>query len=210
MLRSWPRSRSILRSGLVRVTRVVVAHDCGQIINPDGVRNQIEGNVIQGVSRSLKEEVTWDDRAVTSLTWETYPILTFPEIADDRDRAHRPAGGAALGGRRAGDLPGDGGDRQCHLRREWRSPAGRAIFSRPATLPYLGQDRPRPGLRGVTGLSLASLRNRSRPGGSAVIVGLSWRWRGDGVVDEDGGDGGGGGEGFAVEDSGAGRGAIEQ
>lgn len=68
------------RSGTARVTRVVVAHDCGLIINPDGVRNQIEGNVIQGVSRSLKEEVTWDDQAVTSLTWETYPILTFPEV----------------------------------------------------------------------------------------------------------------------------------
>jgi CO/xanthine dehydrogenase Mo-binding subunit len=69
-------------SGEVRVTRVVVAHDCGLIINPDGVRNQVEGNVIQGVSRSLKEEVTWDDRVVTSLTWETYPILTFSEAPE--------------------------------------------------------------------------------------------------------------------------------
>ena len=70
--------------------------------------------------------------------------------------------------------------------------------------------RPRPGRRGVPGLSLASHRNGSRPGGSAVIAGLPWRWRGDGVVDEDGGDGGGGGEGFGVEDSGAGRGAVEE
>jgi CO/xanthine dehydrogenase Mo-binding subunit len=64
-------------SGNVRVTRVVVAHDCGQIINPDGVRNQVEGNIIQGISRSLKEQVTWNDQEVTSLTWETYPILTW-------------------------------------------------------------------------------------------------------------------------------------
>ncbi|MDQ3655952.1 MAG: molybdopterin-dependent oxidoreductase, partial [Chloroflexota bacterium] len=69
-------------SGAVRATRVVVAHDCGLIINPDGVRNQVEGNVIQGISRSLKEEITWDDREVTSLTWETYPILTFPEVPE--------------------------------------------------------------------------------------------------------------------------------
>jgi CO/xanthine dehydrogenase Mo-binding subunit len=69
-------------TGEVRVTHVTVAHDCGQIINPDGVRNQIEGNIIQGISRSLKEEVTWNDHEVTSLTWETYNILTFPEIPE--------------------------------------------------------------------------------------------------------------------------------
>jgi nicotinate dehydrogenase subunit B len=67
-------------SGAVRVSRVVVAHDCGLIINPDGLTNQIEGNVIQGISRALKEEVTWDRSQVTSLTWETYPIVTFEEV----------------------------------------------------------------------------------------------------------------------------------
>lgn len=66
-------------SGAVRVTRVVVAHDCGQIINPDGVRAQVEGNVIQTVSRTLKEELTWNRSMVTSLDWKSYPILTFPE-----------------------------------------------------------------------------------------------------------------------------------
>lgn len=85
-------------SGTVQVTRVVVAHDCGLIINPDGVRNQIEGNVIQGISRSLKEEVTWDDGAVTSLTWETYPIPTFPEAPGIEivliDRPDQPPWGA--------------------------------------------------------------------------------------------------------------------
>ncbi len=68
------------QSGQVRVTRVVVAHDCGLIINPDGVRAQIEGGVIQTVSRTLKEELKWDRSHVTSVDWATYPILTFPEV----------------------------------------------------------------------------------------------------------------------------------
>jgi nicotinate dehydrogenase subunit B len=67
-------------NGNVRVTRVVVGHDCGLIINPDGLTNQLEGNVIQGIGRALKEEVTWDDHQVTSLDWSTYHILTFPEV----------------------------------------------------------------------------------------------------------------------------------
>jgi nicotinate dehydrogenase subunit B len=69
-----------LGCGAVRVTRVVAAHDCGLIINPDGLTNQIEGNVIQGISRALKEEVSFDQTQVTSLNWATYPILTFAEV----------------------------------------------------------------------------------------------------------------------------------
>lgn len=69
-------------SGAIRVTRVVVAHDCGQMINPDGVRAQIEGNVVQTVSRTLKEEVKWDRSRVTSVDWASYPILTFPEVPE--------------------------------------------------------------------------------------------------------------------------------
>jgi nicotinate dehydrogenase subunit B len=65
--------------GDVRVMRVVAAHDCGLIINPDGLTNQIEGNIIQGISRALKEEVSFDQTQVTSLNWATYPILTFAE-----------------------------------------------------------------------------------------------------------------------------------
>ncbi len=68
------------RSGQIRVGRVVVAHDCGLIVNPDGVRSQIEGCVIQTVSRTLKEELTWDRSHVTSLDWATYPILRFSEV----------------------------------------------------------------------------------------------------------------------------------
>jgi nicotinate dehydrogenase subunit B len=69
-------------SGAIRVTRFVVAHDCGLIVNPDGVRNQIEGNVIQTVSRTLKEELTFDRGRVTSLDWASYPILTFAEVPE--------------------------------------------------------------------------------------------------------------------------------
>ncbi len=67
-------------TGTVRVDRVVVAQDCGLIINPDGVTNQVEGNVIQSLSRALKEEVRFDETRITSVDWLTYPILTFPEV----------------------------------------------------------------------------------------------------------------------------------
>jgi nicotinate dehydrogenase subunit B len=69
-------------SGAIRVTKFYVAHDCGQIINPDGLKNQIEGNVIQTVSRTLLEEVKFDRAQVTSLDWESYPILKFPQVPD--------------------------------------------------------------------------------------------------------------------------------
>ncbi|HET9589525.1 MAG TPA: molybdopterin cofactor-binding domain-containing protein [Anaerolineales bacterium] len=67
-------------TGVVRVNRIVVAHDCGLIINPDGVKNQIEGNVIQSLSRALKEEVQFDETRINSVDWQTYPILTFSEV----------------------------------------------------------------------------------------------------------------------------------
>jgi nicotinate dehydrogenase subunit B len=69
-------------TGRIKVDRVFVAHDCGQIINPDGLRNQIEGNVVQTVSRSLVEKLTFSRSAVTSLNWGSYPILTFPNVPD--------------------------------------------------------------------------------------------------------------------------------
>jgi CO/xanthine dehydrogenase Mo-binding subunit len=68
-------------TGAVQVRRLTVAHDCGLIVNPDGVRNQVEGNVLQGLSRALKEEVRFDSHGQTSVDWESYPILTFSEVA---------------------------------------------------------------------------------------------------------------------------------
>jgi CO/xanthine dehydrogenase Mo-binding subunit len=85
-------------TGIVRVKRIVVAHDCGLIINPDGVKNQIEGNVIQSLSRALKEEVLFDEMRITSVDWQTYPILTFSEIPEIEivllNRPDQPALGA--------------------------------------------------------------------------------------------------------------------
>jgi nicotinate dehydrogenase subunit B len=62
-------------TGKVAVKHVVAATDCGPISNPDGLRNQIEGGALQGVSRALGEEVTWDDQKVTSFDWSTYRSL---------------------------------------------------------------------------------------------------------------------------------------
>ena len=72
-------------TGAVRVRRVCIAHDCGLIVNPDGVRNQIEGNVVQAISRTLKESVRFDATHVTSVDWNSYPILRFAEIPDAID-----------------------------------------------------------------------------------------------------------------------------
>jgi CO/xanthine dehydrogenase Mo-binding subunit len=71
-----------VKTGKVTVTKFHVAHDCGQIINPDGLRNQIEGNVVQTVSRTLLEEVKFDRSRVTSVDWASYPILKFPDVPD--------------------------------------------------------------------------------------------------------------------------------
>jgi CO/xanthine dehydrogenase Mo-binding subunit len=70
------------RTGNIRVERFYVAHDCGQIINPDGLRNQIDGNVVQTVSRTLIEDLQWNRSTVTSLDWKTYPILRFPDLPE--------------------------------------------------------------------------------------------------------------------------------
>jgi len=69
-------------TGEIKVTKVSLAHDCGQIVNPDGLRNQLDGNVIQTLSRTLIEELKYDRSAVTSLDWESYPILRFPQLPE--------------------------------------------------------------------------------------------------------------------------------
>ena len=62
-------------TGKVNVKRMVVSVDCGPISNPDGLRQQTEGGTLQGMSRALGEEVTWDDQKVTSIDWATYHSL---------------------------------------------------------------------------------------------------------------------------------------
>jgi nicotinate dehydrogenase subunit B len=85
-------------SGAILVRELVIAHDCGLIVNPDGLRNQIEGNAIQATSRALLEEVRFDQRRVTSTDWSSYPILRFPAAPAVRialiDRPGEPSLGA--------------------------------------------------------------------------------------------------------------------
>jgi CO/xanthine dehydrogenase Mo-binding subunit len=67
-------------TGAIKVTRICLAHDCGEMVNPDGVANQVEGGILQTVSRTLMENVTWDRTKVTSVDWATYPISRFPDM----------------------------------------------------------------------------------------------------------------------------------
>ena len=68
------------RTGEVVATRIVAGHDAGLMINPDGVRHQIHGNVIQAISRALKERVPFEDGIVAAREWGGYPILDFREV----------------------------------------------------------------------------------------------------------------------------------
>jgi CO/xanthine dehydrogenase Mo-binding subunit len=72
-------------TGKIWARKFTVAHDCGQIINPDGLRHTIEGNIVQGVSRTLWEEVKFDPKNVTSVDWMTYPILDITETPETID-----------------------------------------------------------------------------------------------------------------------------
>jgi CO/xanthine dehydrogenase Mo-binding subunit len=69
-------------TGAIRVRRVTCGHDCGLIINPDALRAQIEGCILQTLSRALFEEVTFDRARVTSVDWASYPILAFPDVPE--------------------------------------------------------------------------------------------------------------------------------
>jgi CO/xanthine dehydrogenase Mo-binding subunit len=70
----------VVMAEVVKVKRLVIAVDVGLTINPDGVRNQIEGGAIQSASWTLKEQVTYDPQRITTVDWETYPILNFSEV----------------------------------------------------------------------------------------------------------------------------------
>jgi CO/xanthine dehydrogenase Mo-binding subunit len=64
----------------VRVRELYLAVDAGQVINPDGLRNQVEGGAVQATSWTLLEEVSFDKKSVTSGDWDTYPILRFSDV----------------------------------------------------------------------------------------------------------------------------------
>jgi CO/xanthine dehydrogenase Mo-binding subunit len=88
----------------VRIDRVWLAGDAGLVINPDGARNQLEGGAIQGISWALKEQVQMAGEGITSLDWDSYPVLRFSEVPEIEtsliDRPDEPSlgiGECALG-----------------------------------------------------------------------------------------------------------------
>lgn len=94
------------RSGAVRVVRYVMAHDCGLVINPLGLTQTLQSNIIQTLSRTLKEEVTFDRRRVTSVDWASYPVARMSDVPPQIDivlvnRPEVPATGAGEAGTRA-------------------------------------------------------------------------------------------------------------
>jgi nicotinate dehydrogenase subunit B len=73
------------REGRIWARKFTVAHDCGLIVNPQGLRQTVEGNVVQGLSRTLFEEVQFDRTTVTSTDWGTYPILEMQDAPESVD-----------------------------------------------------------------------------------------------------------------------------
>jgi CO/xanthine dehydrogenase Mo-binding subunit len=69
-------------TGDVTVKKITLGHDCGLIVNPDGLKNQIEGNVLQAVSRALLEEVKFDSTGQKNLDWNSYPVIRFEQVPD--------------------------------------------------------------------------------------------------------------------------------
>jgi nicotinate dehydrogenase subunit B len=67
-------------TGQIAARRLVCAHDCGLVVNPEALRSQVEGGLLQALSRTLHEEVQFDRSRVTSVDWSSYPILTFTEV----------------------------------------------------------------------------------------------------------------------------------
>jgi CO/xanthine dehydrogenase Mo-binding subunit len=69
-------------TGRPRLVRAVAAVDSGQAVNPDGIKNQIEGAILQSASWTLYESVSFDDTRITSIDWQTYPILRFNAVPE--------------------------------------------------------------------------------------------------------------------------------
>jgi CO/xanthine dehydrogenase Mo-binding subunit len=93
------------RNGRVQVLRVSVADDSGQVVNPDGIANQMEGAVIQSLSWTLKEEVRFSDSAILSADWASYPIITFQEVPSINVAVINQPGMPFLGTGEAGQGP---------------------------------------------------------------------------------------------------------
>ena len=127
------------RTGHVWVKRIVCAHDCGLVINPEGLRRTVEGGMLHSLSRALHEEVRFDTEKVTSVDWASYPTLTHADTPESIDvvivngdpepEPRRTCRTTAPAKRSCKPLHRGGGQR--HLRRYRRAPAARAVPGRP-------------------------------------------------------------------------------
>jgi CO/xanthine dehydrogenase Mo-binding subunit len=93
------------QSGALTVKRLVVGQDTGMMVNPDGVRHQMHGNIIQSLSRVLKEQVRFDSQGVNSLEWGAYPILKFGEVPPVELVLMERQGEAPLGAGESASVP---------------------------------------------------------------------------------------------------------
>ena len=87
-----------MADGRVRVEKLWGVAEAGEIINPDGMANQIEGGMIQSASWTLKEQVGWSGETISTLDWDDYPILRMPDVPEVHveliDRPDQPSLGA--------------------------------------------------------------------------------------------------------------------
>ena len=118
--------------------QVWAATDAGLVINPDGLKNQIEGGIMQSASWTLYEQVRFDKNGIHSRDWASYPIMTMPDVPKVDGRADRPPGRAtARRGRRLAGA-GGGGDRQCGRARDRQAAARPAARRRRRVKAALG------------------------------------------------------------------------
>ncbi|WP_455816595.1 molybdopterin cofactor-binding domain-containing protein [Pseudomonas cerasi] len=103
----WVCDLSVNRqTGEITLNKIYVTHDCGQMVNPDGVRHQVHGNIIQCASRVLKEFVTFDASGTTSLEWGSYPLLRFDELPDIEIALMNYPDEPAMGAGESASVPG--------------------------------------------------------------------------------------------------------
>ena len=147
------------RTGHVWVKRLVCAHDCGLVINPEGLRRTIEGNMLFGLSRTLHEEVRFDTEKVTSVDWSSHPTLTHADtparidiVLAERRSQSEPARSSPLRSWRGGVPTHGRGRRQRDFRRDRRP-------SSPGSIPGRARARSTQGGRRVNEGARISLRD---------------------------------------------------
>ena len=117
-------------TGVVEIPRIVVAHDCGLIVNPETIKHVIDRQLVWQTSRTMYEEVQFDENMVTSVDWLTYPVLKMAGVPKSVeivtiDRPDQPSGAAEMACR-----PAPGRHRQCGVRCDRRAAAARALYAR--------------------------------------------------------------------------------